>query len=76
MIDLDSADVFNVFMPTKVLDDEIGSYQLMLPACEKGDYIDFLAEMDVLVAATSCPNEDIVNDYEPKAMKYQIFEFC
>ena len=74
MIDLDSAGVFNVFMPVRYLDDENGTYEFHRPACEKGDYIEFLAEMDVLVAATSCPNDNIINDYEPKAMKYQILE--
>ena len=74
MIDLDSASVFNVFMPVRYLDDEKGTYEFQRPACEKGDYIDFLAEMDVLVAATSCPDDTIINDYEPKGMKYQILE--
>lgn len=74
MRDLDSASVFNVFMPVRYLDDENGTYEFQRPSCEKGDYIDFLAEMDVLVAATSCPDDSIINDYEPKSMKYQILE--
>ncbi len=75
MQDLDSAGVFNVFMSVKFLDDENGTWLYQPPACEKGDYIDFLAEMDVLVAATSCPMDSIaVNDYECKGMKYQISE--
>jgi len=32
------------------------------------------AEMDVLVAATSCPDDSIINDYEPKSVKYQTLE--
>lgn len=75
LADLDSAGTFNVFMPIRYLDDENGTWQFCRPSCEKGDYIEFLAEIDVLVAATSCPEEDIVNDFEPKAMKYQIFEY-
>ena len=74
MKDLDSAGVFNVFMPVRFLDDENGTFEFLSPSCQKGDYIDFLAEMDVLVAATSCPEESIVNDYLPKGMKYQILE--
>lgn len=74
MQDLDSASVFNAFMPVHYQDDENGTMVFQRPACEKGDYIDFLAEMDVLVAATSCPNDSIVNDYQCKGMKYQIFE--
>ena len=72
--DLDSAGVFNVFMPVSFLDDELGTWVFERPSCETGDYIDFLAEMDVLVAAVSCPGDFIVNDYDPKGMKYQIRE--
>lgn len=74
MRDLDSGGVFNAFMPVEYKDDEFGTMVFQRPACEKGDYIDFLAEMDILVAATSCPNDSIVNDYNPKGMKYQILE--
>lgn len=74
MRDLDSAGVFNVFMPVAYLDDENGTMVFQKPSCEKGNYIDFLAEMDVLVVATSCPNDSIVNDYQCKGMKYQVFE--
>lgn len=73
-IDLDSAGVFNAFMPVDYLDDEFGTMAFKPPSCEKGDYIDFLAEMDVIVAATSCPADNVVNDYNPKGMKYQIME--
>jgi len=72
MRDLDSGGVFNVWMVIRFLDDENGSYEFQRPSCEKGDYIDFLAEMDLLVAATSCPDNNIINDFEPKAIKYQI----
>ncbi len=74
MVDLDSGSVFNVFMSVRYLDDENGRVEIQRPACEKGDYIDFLAEMDILVAATSCPQDSITNDYKPKSMKYQIME--
>lgn len=74
MRDLDSAGVFNTFMAVTYRDDENGTMVFQKPACEQGDHIDFLAEMDILVAATSCPNDSIVNDYECKGMKYQIRE--
>ena len=74
MRDLDSAGVFNTFMSVTYLDDEPGTMVFQRPSCERGDYIDFLAEMDVLVAATSCPNDSIVNDYQCKGMRYQILE--
>ena len=72
--DLDSAGTMSVFMPTRFTDDENGTLEFLPAACEKGDYIEFLAEMDLLVAATSCPQASITNDFKPKAMKYQIFE--
>jgi uncharacterized protein YcgI (DUF1989 family) len=74
MRDLDSAGVFNAFMPVRYVDDENGTFKFCPPSCKKGDHIDFRAEMDVLVAATSCPEANIVNDHAPKAMKYQIYE--
>jgi uncharacterized protein YcgI (DUF1989 family) len=74
MKDLDSAGVFNLFMPVRYLDDENGTFSFNRPSCEKGDYIDLRAEMDVLVAATSCPEGSIVNDFDPKGMLYRIFE--
>lgn len=74
MRDLDWGGVFNLWMVVHILDDENGTMVFDRPSCEKGDYIDFLAEMDLLVAATSCPDNNIVNDFEPKALKYQILE--
>jgi uncharacterized protein YcgI (DUF1989 family) len=74
MRDLDSAGVFNVFMPVRYLDDENGTFTYCEPACKQGDYIDFRAEMDILVAATSCPEANIVNDHQPKGMLYQILQ--
>jgi len=68
--DMDSCGVFNVFMKQTI--DEKGKVHFRPPVAEKGDYIDFRAEMDVLVAVSMCPHEDEVNDFEPKAMKFQI----
>jgi uncharacterized protein YcgI (DUF1989 family) len=72
--DLDSAGVFNAFMSVDYLDDEFGTRRLKPAACKTGDTIDFLAEMDILVACTSCPDDNVVNDYKAKGMKYQILE--
>lgn len=74
MKDLIGSGTFNVFMSAVYNDDEHGTIEFRPPQCEKGDYIEFKAEMDVLVAATSCPQENEVNDYEPKSMKYDIYE--
>jgi len=72
--DLDSAGTFNVFMPMRIKNDEYGTRQSVAPSCNKGDFIEFRAEMDILVLATSCPQTNIVNDFKAKAMKYQIYE--
>jgi len=74
MQDLDWAGVFNLWMVVHFLDDENGTMVFDRPSCEKGNYIDFLAEMDLLVTSTSCPDRSIINDFEPKALKYQILE--
>ena len=76
MADLDSAGTFDIFMPYRIRDDEYGTWEFQLPSAKKGDYIELKAEIDVLVAATSCPDTNIINDYKPKAVKYQIFEEC
>ncbi len=74
MRDLEADGTFNAFMPFRIANDENGTILFDRPSSEKGDYIDFLAEMDVLVAATSCPEDGIITDYKPKGMKYQILE--
>lgn len=74
MRDLESDGVFNVFLVFRISDDANRKIQYDRPHCKKGDYIHFLAEMDILVAATSCPNDSVVNDYKPKGMKYQMLE--
>jgi len=75
LVDLDSDGTFNAFMVVRFKDDEYGTWEFLPPSCKKGDYIEFLAEMDVLVAATSCPDKDIINDFKPKGIKYQIYEY-
>lgn len=74
MVNLEADGVFNVFMPIRITNDKDGTIEFAPPSCEKDDYIEFLAEKDILVAATSCPEENIVNDYKAKGMKYQILE--
>ena len=69
--DTDSQGTFNVFMSVRY--DDAGMMIFESPRCEAGDHIDFRAEMDVLVAATSCPDTNEINDFVPKGMKYQVF---
>lgn len=68
--DTDSQGTFNVFM--SVTHDAVGKMIFEPPRCETGDFIEFEAAMDILVAATSCPDINEINDFRPKAVKYQI----
>ena len=65
-------DTFNIFMKGHV--DDNGHYIFEPPLAEKGDYIDFLAEMDLLVAISACPQDlTSVNDFSPKPLKVEIW---
>ena len=63
-------DTFNIFMAVSV--DEDGYYTFERPPVEQGDYIEFQAEMDLLVAIYACPAEDEVNDFAPKPLKVEV----
>ncbi|MBI4318902.1 MAG: urea carboxylase-associated family protein [Chloroflexi bacterium] len=63
---------FNIFMNVEM--DENCHYLIKEPIAVKGDYIDFVAEMDLLVSISACPLEDACNAYEPKSLQVQIFE--
>ena len=67
------ADVFNVFMNSELHED--GTFTRKPPTALKGDYIDLLAEMDLLAAISACPAESgPVNDYGAKSLGYKILE--
>ncbi len=70
MEDLDSAGVFNAFMPRPI--DEHGNISWVESPAKDGDHIDFLAEMDVLVAYSNCPSDPPVNPKGNRDMKVQI----
>lgn len=72
--DIDPSGTFNVFQAIRHFNDETGSSKILEPPCKKGDYIEFLAEMDLLVASTSCPDTNQITSYKPKGHKIQIFE--
>ena len=63
-------DTFNIFMNGHV--DDNGHYTFDPPLIEQGDYIDFLAEMDVLIALSACPDPSSINDCSPKPLKIEI----
>lgn len=56
-----------------VEDNTGGDYIINPPLAKKGDYCDFLAHMDLLVAISACPGQGAVNAYKPKALKAEIW---
>lgn len=62
-------DTMNIFMVVDV--DGDGRYTFRPPIIEKGDYVEYRAEMDVLVAISACPDE-AVNANVPKPLKVEI----
>jgi len=63
-------DTFNIFMVGDF--DADNHYTFRPPVAEKGDYVDFRAEMDLLVAISACPTDSQINDYAPKPLKVEI----
>ncbi|PSN40172.1 hypothetical protein C0J52_16351 [Blattella germanica] len=58
LTEMDVHDVFNIFMCTGFTKDTHKYFAKASPA-RKGDYIEFIAEMDLLVALSACPQGDV-----------------
>ena len=63
-------DIFNVFMNQR----EDGAFVTVPPTAMKGDYIDLLAEMDILAAISACPAATATNDFNPKPLGVKVLE--
>ena len=73
MSPFDVPDVFNLFMNSVFHED--GSHEFRQSPVSKGDYIDLLAEMDLLCAISACPLEmEVFNAYQAKSVGVQIFD--
>ena len=71
--DIYSPSVFNAFANVRIDPRGDGTIRIDPPRSEKGDYIEFLAEMDVLVAASACPDDkSAMNDHSCKAIQVRI----
>ena len=69
----DVPEVFNLFM-TSVFNRD-GSHDILPPPISKGDYVDLLAEMDLLCAVSACPSDmGQTNEGNPKPLGVQIFD--
>jgi uncharacterized protein len=65
-------DPFNVFMNTGV--HESGQIDVRAPLSKPGDYIDFQADMDCLVALTACPqDQNACNGYRITPLQLDVF---
>ncbi len=65
-------DPFNVFMNTEVAAD--GHIEVRAPLSKPGDYIEFEADMDCLVAMTACPQDrNACNGYRITPLALEIF---
>ena len=68
----DIMDIFNVFMAAEIHED--GRFTLTTSTAETGDYIDLLAEMDILAGISACPAPTVINDYRTKPLGVKILE--
>ena len=69
---LEPAAILSLFMNWSI--DKDARIHVEPPVARKGDYIDFLAEIDVLVGFSNCPCPNEANNFECKDMKIQVFE--
>ena len=71
--DIYSPSVFNAFANVRIDPKGAGTVRIEPPRSEQGDYIEFLAEMDVLVAVSVCPDDkSAMNDHLCKPIRIQI----
>lgn len=68
-------DTLNVFM--NVVYEPDGTFTFAPPVIDRGDYVDFVAARDVLVAVSACPNEgDLrgeINDGVAKPLRVEVY---
>jgi uncharacterized protein YcgI (DUF1989 family) len=71
--DVYSPSVLNAFSNVRIDPKGEGAIRIDPPRSAKGDFIEFEAEMDVLVAVSACPDDlTAMNDHSCKAVEIQI----
>lgn len=63
---------FNVFMNVDV-NGETGELAVRPPRSKAGDYVDFVAQMELIVGLTACSAEQS-NNYRFKPIEYEVFD--
>jgi uncharacterized protein YcgI (DUF1989 family) len=71
--DIDTGSCISFFMNVSWNPD--GTYEINLPTSKAGDYLDLLAEKDVIIAISNCPQErNACNAYNPTPLMAVIFD--
>ena len=70
--DMDWSSCITLFMPVYYRED--GSISSTEPLTRAGDYVDLVAERDILVAISNCPGERSQSAEDPSPLKVLIFE--
>ena len=65
-------DTFNIFMVGHF--DEQCRYDFSEPLIEAGDFVEFKAEQDILVALSACPDDGPMNGFLAKPLKVEIYQ--
>ncbi len=67
----DVPEVFNIWMNVEI--DKNGCFVISSPMVRKGDFVRIRAEMNLIVAISSCPNDtQPVNDYRVKPLRVEL----
>ena len=73
--DIDWGSCFTFFMPMNYNPDGTMSITPIKDNCKPGDYVDLMAEMDIIVAISNCPSERTpLQDYNPTSTLAVIFD--
>lgn len=71
--DIDMASCISFFMNVSLEPD--GAFKINLPTCKAGDYVDLLAERDIIVAVSNCPQErNPCNGWNPTSLMAVVFK--
>ena len=72
--DVYSPSVVNIFSNARIDTEGDGSLLINPPRSVAGDYVEFLAHMDLLVAISACPDDVTAkNDHSCKSIRIQIY---
>jgi uncharacterized protein YcgI (DUF1989 family) len=65
-------DTLNLFMDVDLTPD--GGYVFRATRARKDDYVELLAEVELMVAVSNCPDESVLNNYSTKPLRIEVLE--